>query len=33
MLKDTMPIDIIMKYTSLTEKEIEKLNNICKTSN
>ena len=25
MLKDNMPIDVIMKYTSLTKKTIEKL--------
>ncbi len=30
MLKDNMPINIIMKYTSLTEKEIEKLKNNLK---
>ena len=30
MLKDNMPIDIIMKYTSLTEKAIEKLSKKIK---
>ena len=30
MLKDNMPIDVIMKYTSLEEKEIEKLKESLK---
>jgi predicted transposase/invertase (TIGR01784 family) len=33
MLKDKMSIDIISKYTELSEKEIENIMNTCNTNN